>query len=869
MPKTVGQPGRLFLIDGTSYAYRAFYAIRSLSTSQELPTNAVYGFLIMLRRLLEVERPDYLAVAFDLKGPTFRHEQYQDYKAHRKPMPDSLVTQLPMIRELLAAYRVPVFECAGFEADDVLGTLARQSVAGGLETYVVTADKDALQLIGPRLTVYRLEGQDRMLIDAEQVKAKWGVGPDRLVDLFSLCGDETDAVKGIPGIGRKRAVELITQYGSLDQLLEQVQSVEPPARRQALLDHREQIALNRMLVTIRTDVPVALDLHALRCQPADDAKLYALFRQWEFKRLVKDVAPAAEAAAPWTRIAGATALKTLIARAHGPVAVQPVWQALLPGQVSGQLAGCALSCGQDDAAYVDFSAPEAVKALTPLLADPAVEKVGHDLKSLRRGLAKAGLALAGDTFDTMVAAYLVDPSKGRYPIEELAADVLERIVPPAAEGAVEPAIQHARAVLALVPRLTQALAERELTTLYQQIEHPLIAVLASMEQAGAALDVPLLRQLADELTKELNALTAEIHRIAGKPFNINSPKQLSALLFDELKLPVLKRTKTGASTDEDVLQRLAAQHELPATILKYRELAKLKSTYVDALPALLDPATGRLHTTFNQTVTATGRLSSSDPNVQNIPIRAEIGRRIRRAFVSRWPGGWLLAADYSQIELRVLAHLSGDEGLSAAFRGGQDVHRVTASQMFGVPPERIADEQRAAAKTINFGIVYGMSPFGLSKALDVEVGQAERFITDYFQRYPQVKAFFERLLEDTRRLGYCTTLCHRRRYIPQLGSDNLQMRQFAERMAINAPIQGSAADIIKVAMLRIAEALRANGLKTVMVLQVHDELVFDVPPDELEAVKAIVTELMLSACALSVPVEVHVNAGRNWLEAAH
>ncbi|MBI4228045.1 MAG: DNA polymerase I [Candidatus Omnitrophica bacterium] len=861
----VGRAGRLFLIDGTSYTYRAFYAIRSLSTSQGLPTNAVYGFLLMLRRLLELEQPEYLGVAFDLKGPTFRHAQYKEYKVRRKPMPDPLVSQLPLIRDLLAAYRVPVYDCQGYEADDVLGTLARQAVERGVDTYVVTADKDALQLVGPRVTVYRLEGDDRMLMNAEQVEAQWGVPPDRLVDVFALCGDQTDDVKGVPGIGPGRAVELVKQYGSLDAVLQRLASVEPASRRQALQAHHDRIALNRTLVTIRTDVPITLDLAALRRQPPDEARLYTLFRQWEFKRLVREVAPAAETAAPWTRVADAAAAGALAARlrAAGTIAVQPVWQG------RGVLAGCAIGLRGEEAVYADFTGPEVAAALATVLADPAVVKLGHDLKSLRVGLAKAGISLAGDTFDTMVAAYLVDPSKGRYPIEALAADSLERVLPPEAPGTVEPAIQHARAVRALVPILQEALAARELTALYREIEHPLIAVLAAMERAGVALDVEVLRQLSGELTQTLDRLTAEIHEIAGRPFNINSPKQLSALLFQDLKLPVLKRTKTGASTDEDVLQRLAAQHALPAAILRYRELAKLKSTYVDALPALLDPTTGRLHATFNQTVTATGRLSSSDPNVQNIPIRTDVGRRIRRAFISRWPDGWLLAADYSQIELRVLAHLSGDEALAAAFRAGQDVHRVTASQVFHIAPESVSEAQRAAAKTINFGIVYGMSPFGLSKALGVEVGEAEAFITQYFQRYPQVKVYFERVLDDARRLGYCTTLCRRRRYIPQLASDNLQVRQFAERTAINAPIQGSAADLIKGAMLRIHEALQARALRAVMVLQVHDELVFDVPPDELETVRAIVTDLMLSACSLSVPVEVHVNAGRNWLEAAH
>ena len=772
----------------------------------------------MLRRLLELERPDYLAVTFDLKGPTFRHAQYQDYKVRRKPMPETLVGQLPMIKTLLAAYRIPIFECAGWEADDLLGTLSRQATAAGLETYLVTADKDALQLVGPAVKVYRLEGEDRVIFDAEQVEAKWGVPPDRLVDVFALAGDATDDIPSVPGIGPKRAVELIHQYGSLDNLLRRLDEVEPAARRQTLREHGNRIALNRSLVTIRTDAPVALDLATLRRQPPDDARLVSLFRDWEFKRQLKELAP--------------------------PAAADP--------------AACAVGAARDRLDYVDAAAPETVDRAAPRLGDPSVPKTGHNLKALRLALARRQIALRGDEFDTMVAAYLVNPDAGVYTLEELFRLYVAQ--PPA---------EPAQALWDLRLALDEALAARALTRLYREIEHPLIAVLAAMEAAGVAMDVAVLRQLSEELATTLDRLTAEIYEIAGREFNINSPKQLSVVLFEELKLPVLKRTKTGCSTDEDVLQRLAAQHALPATILKYRELAKLKSTYVDALPALVSPETGRLHASFNQTVAATGRLSSSNPNVQNIPIRTELGRQIRRAFVSRWPDGRLVAADYSQIELRVLAHLSGDEALAEAFRTGQDVHRSTAAQVFHVAPEAVTDDQRAAAKTINFGIVYGMTSFGLSKELGVDVPQAEQFITQYFQRYPTVKRYLERSLAETRRLGYCTTLHQRRRYIPQVLSENPQVRQFAERTAINAPIQGSAADIIKVAMLRIHEHLAASGLRALMVLQVHDELVFDVPAGEVEAVRALVTEQMTAACALSVPVQVHVNDGRNWLEAAH
>ena len=828
------QNGRVFLLDGTSYSYRAFYAIRELSTSQGLPTNAVYGFLLMLRRLLEAEDPEYLAVAFDAKGPTFRHEQFREYKVRRRPMPDPLIAQMAMIKELLAAYRTPIYECPGYEADDVLATLANQAVAQGLEVYLATADKDAFQLVGPKIKVYRWEGDDPVVIDDAYVQAQWGVPPTQLVDVMALAGDSTDDVPGVPGIGPKRAAELIRQYGSVDQLLQALPSIEPAARRQVLEAHRDRIVLNRSLVTVRTDAPVTLDLATLRRQPPETARLYTLFRQWEFKRQLKEVTPADD------------------------------------------LVGCAVGASRDQLDYVGIDASGAAERLAPRLRDPAIPKVGHDLKALRVELARRGIALEGDQFDTMVAGYLVDPEAGAYPFEGLAREYLGR-TPDTGDSATAQrlALKDARpralaqALWDLRLALTAALTERGLMTLYREIEHPLIRVLAAMELSGVAVDLAVLTALSAELTQALGRLTAELYEIAGRPFNLNSPKQLATILFEELKLPVVKRIKTGASTDEEVLQRLSTQHALPATILRYRELAKLKSTYVDALPAMVSPDTGRIHTSFNQTATATGRLSSSNPNLQNIPIRTEVGRQIRRAFVSRFTDGWIVAADYSQIELRVLAHLSQDATLCAAFREGQDIHRTTAAQVFRVHPEQVTESQRAAAKTINFGILYGMTPFGLSKELAVDPGQAEQFITAYFQRYPGVKAYLGRSLEEARRLGHCTTLHGRRRYVPMLASENPAVRQVAERTAINAPIQGSAADLIKVAMIRLHEALARRGLRALMVMQVHDELVFDVPPEELETVRQLAAEEMRAAAPLAVPVEVHVNAGRNWLEAGH
>ncbi|MBI4313515.1 MAG: DNA polymerase I, partial [Candidatus Omnitrophica bacterium] len=717
--------------------------------------------------------------------------------------------------------------------------------------------------VGDRIKVYRLEGDKVTVMDAKGVEERWGVDPAHLTDVMALTGDATDDIQGVPGIGPKRAVELVKAHGSLDQMIRDIDSIEPPERRKLLQENRQRIALNQMLVTIRTDAPVEFDAEKLLRRPPDAEQLYRLFRLWEFKRLARDLAPKAQPPAlSYERVEDASAAGKFAAavRTVQTITLHPVWQE------AGVLCGCAIAAGEK-LVYLDFCSKEVMAAAAALFADPAIEKIGYDLKSLRLGLLKRDVELRGDSLDVMVAAYLIDPSKGDYPLSEIAQEYLGAGEP--FSNSADSAVCAARTVHSLAPVLTEQLRQRGLETLYREIEHPLIEVLARIEFSGMALDVDLLSVLRRQLDEELDRITGEINASAGKPFNINSPKQLSEILFQHLKLPVVKRTKTGCSTDEEVLQRLSAQHPLPQAILRYRELAKLKSTYVDALPQMVDARTRRLHASFNQTVTATGRLSSSNPNLQNIPVRTEQGRQIRRAFVSRWKGGCILAADYSQIELRILAHLSQDEILQEAFKGGQDIHRVTAAIVLGIPEGEVSGDQRAAAKTVNFGILYGMSAFGLSKALGMEVAHAEQFIREYFQRYPKVKIYLDRSLQEARDLGYCLTLFQRRRYIPQLKSDNVAVRQFAERTAINAPIQGSAADLIKAAMIRIHRELKTQNLRSIMVLQVHDELVFDVYPGELERVRSLVSDCMVHAMDLDVPIQVHLNSGPNWLEAAH
>ena len=848
----------MFLIDGSSFCYRAFYAIRELTTSKGQPTNAVYGTVMMLKKLMEEESPEYLGVAFDLKGPTFRHERFPGYKISRPPMPEALVSQIPLIKELLNGFRVPLFEKEGFEADDILATLTQKALQEGLTVYLVTGDKDMFQLLGPRVKVYRPTRDGHEVIDEAQLRQRWGVQPQQVVDVMALMGDAVDAIPGVPGIGEKTAVELVQRFGSVEGLLKGLDTLSGVQRRRSIEEHREQLELSRSLATLDRAVPIAFDLESLKVTAPDREALRRFFSRLEFKKLLKDFAPDSQRRALSLEVftsPQALAQRLPSIRRAGAVAV-----------VLG-LEEAALSWETGKALWVP------TEGLREIFEEELLLKICPRLKETLLFLKRKGITPQGPWADPCLASYLLEPTRSSHEVKALSLEFLDEAIehpdPKRALGL------EAQAALRLHPILENQIKEKELGLLLNEVEIPLSEVLARMEFAGIAVDLKEIKQIQEQMCRTLEQLTHEIYAQAGEPFNINSPKQLARILFEKLKLPVVKKTKTGASTDESVLQRLSHLHALPASLLEYRQLNKLNSTYLEALPRLVNPMTGRVHTSFNQTVTATGRLSSSNPNLQNIPIRTVLGRQVRRVFIPSEPGAVFLAADYSQIELRILAHLSSDAALIEAFREGADVHRVTAAQIFHVAQGDVSDDQRAVAKTINFGLIYGMSAFGLAHELRIESSQASEFIERYFAKYPGVRSYLDRSLEETRSRGYCTTLFYRRRDIPELRSKDATLRQFAERMAINAPIQGSAADLIKVAMVAIDRALAKEGLRSRMLLTVHDELVFEVPRGELESMQRLVKQIMEAPTLqgvpirLSVPIVVNLKVGNHWLEASH
>jgi DNA polymerase-1 len=863
-------PTRLYLVDGSGYVYRAFHALPALGTSRGLPTNAVYGFTTMVAKLLREERPRHLAVVFDAPGETFRDDLYADYKRNRAPVPDELRPQIGYVRRVVAALRLPVVEMAGVEADDVIGTLARQAERAGLETVIVTGDKDLMQLVTERTAL--LDTMHDRRSGVAEVRARFGVDPARVPDVLALMGDAIDNIPGVTGIGEKTAAALVARFGSVEDILARLDDVERSGIRgakrirAALAREAEVARLSKQLATIRCDLPLTLDLDACRTPGPDPERLQPLFAELEFFSLLGELVPAEAVAAVEHSTARTpeelgAALPAL--RAGGTVALVAALDS--PRATAAGLRTLALAGPAGPVTLVDApDRPEMQAALAPLLADLAVTKLGEDLKSLHVAFARRGVALAGPAFDVALASYCLNPSRPGHGIAALAGEWLGQAASADGDEALE-AARTARAAHRLRPLLEDRLRAHEMEGLFRDLEMPLAAVLAEMELAGVAVDAPALGRLSAEFGARLEGLMADIYALAGCEFNIGSPPQLRDVLFGRLKLSPrgVRRGKTGLSTDVDVLTRLAREHPLPAKILDYRALAKLKSTYVDALPALVDPRTGRVHTSFNQTVAATGRLSSSDPNLQNIPIRTEEGRRIRAAFVAA-PGCRLVSADYSQIELRVLAHLSGDPALVDAFSRGEDIHARTAAEVFA---DRPPAEGRRLAKVINYGIVYGMGPGRAARELGVPVAEAEAFIAAYFARYPGVRVFVESTVAEARARGWVTTVLGRRRYLPELAARDPAVRQFAERAATNTPIQGSAADLIKLAMLELRRRLRGAGLGARLLLQVHDELVLEVPAGEVEAVRDTVRGAMEGVFPLRVPLRVDVRDGANWSEA--
>ena len=894
----------LFLIDGNNYVFRAFYAIPGLTNSRGFPTNAIYGFTTMLIRLRKEWRPDYLAVAFDMKGPTFRHEAYEQYKATRREIPADLIPQLPCIREVLRGFAIPILEKQGVEADDIIGTLTARYAGPDLQVYIVSGDKDMMQLVGDHALL--IDTMKDKIYDAAAVREKFGVPPSQVIEIMGLTGDTSDNVPGAPGIGPKGALRLIEEFGTIENLLANIDRVKNTRAKEALRQHADQVRLSRELVTIRKDEEIAFTLDDARRRDPDGEVLMALFKEYEFSSLLQDLKlREEELSGQYTAIRSAEEIQKLSGeiRAGGACSLEVILTT--PEAMRAEIAGVALGIRPGRAVYIPLLSPEAPEPeggvpdeepgrrrlpreqlweiLTPLLNDQNILKHGHDLKPMQIALAEAGVTAAGLGDDTLIGSYVLNPTRRSFELADIVPEHLHRHIPAAREimgsgvRQLPPelvpvdrmtayACARADAVLTLREFLARELDREKLAPLFRELEAPLIPILARMERTGVLVDAEFLRVMSREMQELLEISAEKIYRLAGERFNIQSPKQLQHILFEKLRLAKGKKTKEGYSTDVDVLTGLARHHELPAEILAYRSFAKLKSTYIDALPSLVHPRTGRLHTSFNQAVTATGRLSSSNPNLQNIPIRTVEGKRIRQAFIAP-PGRWLISADYSQIELRVLAHLSEDPTLVAAFRAGEDVHSRTASTIFGVFPEFVNEEMRRQAKVINFGILYGMSAFGLAKELELNQKLAQAYIDEYFRRYAGVKSYLDGVLKQARRDGYVCTLMNRRRYLPDLNAANANIRQFAERMAVNTPIQGTAADLIKMAMIRIDGRLAAQGLTAAMIIQVHDELVLEAPEAEVAAVTALLREEMEQVMSLRVPLKVAVHMGRNWDDA--
>ena len=873
MPRSPEPPDRprLYLIDGSGYIHRAYHALPALTTSRGVPTNAVLGFARMLAKLLRAEEASHVIVVFDAPGPTFRQEMYDGYKSHRPPMPDDLRAQIPYIRRLVDAMRVPVMEMSGVEADDVIGTLASQADAAGLETVVVSADKDLMQIVSERTTLYdEMRGRR---IGVAEVEERFGVAPALVPDVLGLMGDTSDAIPGVSGIGQKTAMALVRGVGPIEELLGRLEEVDGLGLRGAkrirekLEAEAAMARLSRDLATIKRDVPVTLEIEGARWPGPDLDALRQLLTELEFAQLLREIGGSetrAQAAVERRVLERAEDIAAAVRRLRrgGGVGIGVVYES--PRRTATRLGAMALAAADGPVFVIpDAERSELLQAVAPLLEDLAVTKLGDDLKGLKVAMARRRIAVAGPLIDLGLASYCLNPSRPAHDTLSLAEELLGHVRPDATD-AEEVACWTARLACTLHAEVIDRLRVHEAERLFTDLETPLASVLATMELAGIMLDTSALAGQSGEVATALTGLMASIHEAAGVEFNINSPSQLREVLFERLGLPTrgVRRKKTGLSTDVEVLTMLAKEHPLPAKILEYRSLSKLKSTYLDALPALADQQTGRVHTSFNQTVAATGRLSSSDPNLQNIPVRTPQGRRIRSAFVAG-PGRRLISADYSQIELRLLAHFSGDATLVEAFRSGEDIHARTAADVF---PDLPADEGRRLAKVINYGIVYGMGPARAARELGVSVREASAYITGYFERYAGVRSFLDCTIEEARAQGFVATILGRRRYLPELGAREVAVRQFAERAAVNTPIQGSAADLIKLAMLEVDARLGNGQIDARMLLQVHDELVLEAATGDAEAAADAVREAMEGVRTLRVPLRVDVRLGGTWAD---
>jgi len=874
---------QFLIIDGNSLAHRAFHAIPQLSTSDGTVTNAVYGFTTMLFKVLKKLEPAYIAVAFDKGRITFRHDSYADYKATRKATPDELRPQFPLLKEVLGHMRIGILELDNYEADDIIGTLTRVAESSNIESVVLTSDRDALQLVSPHVRVLLTKkGITEMEeYDEGRVWDSYGVSPIQIIDIKGLMGDVSDNIPGVPGIGEKTALKLIQEHGTLEDVISDMEKL-PPRWRNKLLEYQEQALLSKNLATIDRQVPLAIEVEQFKWSGPDYPALLDIFIKLEFKTLVHNLMdkvnedkknlglPGQNTGEPgkletygveYQKVTSADELLQI----RNAASATGIAMLGLAGSRETGISQAALATAGDGAIYL-LPVQEQSEALDTILAictDPQIKIICADGKDILWLLHRHNRTLQGLGFDILLADYLLNPSLSQNTIADLALQYLQLVLPNEGEAALAARVS---VLWRLQQLLQQKLVETDMDRLYYDVELPLVTVLADMEMEGVAVDPQILRSMAEETGQQIDRLVQEIYQLAGEEFNINSPKQLGDILFNKMGLPVIKKTKTGFSTDASVLEELASAHVIVDKILAYRQLAKLKSTYIDGLFGLINATSGRIHTTFHQNVTATGRLSSSNPNLQNIPIRLEEGRLIRRVFIPHQPGNLILAADYSQIELRILAHMSGDPNLVSAFKQEQDIHTRTASEVFNVPLEQVTPELRSRAKAVNFGIVYGISDFGLSRDIKVSRAEAGQYIRSYFERYSGVKEFIDRKIAEAKEKGYTTTMLNRRRYLPDILSSNRVTRAFGERTAINTPIQGSAADIIKLAMVRIYDELKNRHLATKMILQVHDELIFDVPPEELPIVKDLVKEYMENALQLDVPLVVDVKLGPNWYD---
>ena len=902
---------KLYLLDGTALVYRAFFALSRIGFTNKKgePTGAVFGFANTMNLLLKDEQPDYLGVVFDPPGDVFRNQMYPEYKANRAPMPDELRLQIPWVKELVSTWPAAVLEVEGVEADDVIGAYAAQLAGPDLEVIAVTSDKDFYQLLNEHVRILNpgrggSAAVEARLLGPDDIPEKFGVTePGQVIDVLALMGDTSDNVPGVPGVGPKTAGKLVAEYGSLEKIYENQDKLKPTLR-DKLVSSKDQVMLSRELVTIRTDLELPIPLEGLTAHPPGGERLLSFLDRMNLQRFRQELGAETlgkETPEPpqlfdrhhsYVLVSDPDSLQKLVKRiseASEGIVIETESSSVYP--MRGELLGIAVALAASEGFYINLghrgetsplSLAQVQAALGPLLADENIPKIAHDAKHALLVLDRAGMSLCGLTFDTLIASYLLDP-EGTHRLDALSQEELgERIIPVGeltgtgakkkamvdieAEHVAPYAAGRADMTFRLKNLFLPRLSKFGLDSLFEKVEMPLLHVLGKMEQTGVALDVDFLTKMSARLARELDRLETECHRSAGDSFNVNSPRQLAEILFERLNLPRGKRIKTGYSTDSEVLEGLKPHHDLPGLVLEYRQIAKLKSTYVDSLPEMIHPETGRIHGSFNQTVAATGRLSSSDPNLQNIPIRTPLGREVRKAFVPGEEGWVLVSADYSQIELRIMAHLSRDPALREAFQEDADIHRDTAARLFGLPPEEVTELQRGQAKTVNFGVLYGQGPYGLARTLGITTGEARTFIASYKTQYAGVMAYLEKILVDAKRKGYVTTLLNRRRYLPGLKSTNVAARAGAERLAINTPIQGSAADLIKVAMVELDHQLTRKKLSARLLLQVHDELVLECPKRETTAVRELVTKTMQQALELDVPIRVNFGVGSNWAE---